>query len=218
MIKALISQRESVNQYGGLSDSLEKEYIDYFTGLGIIVFPVSNFGNVEEMFSLDWDLVILTGGGILPQEFYNYERSGARQDHRDIIEERLIRYAIEKRIPLIGICRGMQMINAYFGGKTSSFDSCAVERKIKESHPVIIEGQEYSVNNYHNDGVKVDDIGEGLQEIALDLENQTIEAYSNEENLILGIQWHPEREGNCKRVQEWTKARILKVVHRKKKN
>lgn len=121
MIKALISQREVVNQYGGLSDSLEKEYVDYFSGIGITVFPVSNFGNVEEMLLLDWDLIILTGGGILPQQYYNYERLGARQEYRDAVEEELIKTGIEKNIPLLGICRGMQMINAFLGGKTSSF-------------------------------------------------------------------------------------------------
>lgn len=214
MIKALISQREVVNQYGGLSDSLEKEYVDYFSGLGITVFPVSNFGNVEEMLLLDWDLIILTGGGILPQQYYNYERTGARQEYRDDVEEKLIKTGMEKNIPLLGICRGMQMINAFLGGKISSFVDCTIERKIKVSHPVVIDEQEYLVNNYHNDGLFTDDLGEGLIAIATDLENKTVEAFSNRENSIMGIQWHPEREGNSQRVQDWTKTKILKMCMR----
>ena len=121
MIKALISQREVVNQYGGLSDSLEKEYVDYFSGLGITVFPVSNFGNVEEILALNWDLIILTGGGILQQQYYNYERTGIRQKYRDAAEEKLIQIGIEKNIPLLGICRGMQMINTFFRWKDKQF-------------------------------------------------------------------------------------------------
>lgn len=213
MIKALISQRELVNQYGGLSDSLEKEYVDYFSGLGIEAFPVSNFINVDEMLSLDWDLIILTGGGILPQRYYNYERAGARQEHRDAVEEKLIKAGIEKNIPLLGICRGMQMINAFLGGKTSSFENCAVERKVKESHPVVIDGQEHLVNNYHNDGLFVDDLAAGLEVIAIDPHNKTVEAYSDSKRKILGIQWHPERDGNCAEAQEWIKCEFMRMIN-----
>lgn len=212
MIKALISQRELVNQYGGLSDSLEKEYADYFTGLGITAFPVSNFGSVDEILSQDWDLIILTGGGILPQQYYNYERAGARQEYRDAVEVKLIKTGIEKNIPLVGICRGMQMINAFLGGKTSSFENCAVERRVKESHPVVIDSREFLVNNYHNDGLYVDDLGEGLEAVAIDPDNNTIEAFSDGRGIILGIQWHPERDGNCTEVQEWIKGMIYNLL------
>lgn len=212
MVKALITQRELVNQYGGLSDSLEKEYVDYFSGLGITVFPVSNFVNVDEMLSLDWDLIILTGGGILPQQYYNYERTGARQEYREAVEEKLIKTGIEKDIPLLGICRGMQMINAFLGGKTSSFENCAVERKVKEAHPVVIDGQEYLVNNYHNDGLFMDDLAAGLEVVALDPHNKTVEAYSDRKGKILGIQWHPERDENCTEVQKWTEKVIYSLT------
>lgn len=212
MVKALISQREVVNQYGGISDSLEKEYVDFFAGLGITVFPISNYGNVNEILSLDWDLIILTGGGILPQQYYNYDRTGARQEYRDAIEEMLIKAGLEKNIPLLGICRGMQMINAFLGGRTSSFENCVVERRVKESHPVAIDGHEYLVNNYHNDGLMVKDLGVGLEVIALDLDNKTVEAYSDGRGKILGIQWHPEREGNCPEIQEWVTREIQKML------
>lgn len=213
MIKALISQREVVNQYGGLSDSLEKEYVDYFSGLGITVFPVSNFGSIDEVLSMHWDLIILTGGGILPQQYYNYERTGARQEHRDAVEEKLITTGIKKSIPLLGICRGMQMINSYFGGKTSSFKNCVIERKIKVSHPVAIGGQEYLVNNYHNDGVMIEDTGDGLEVLAIDPENKTVEALDDGKTKILGIQWHPERDGNCSEIQEWTVRKIRGLLN-----
>lgn len=212
MVKALISQREVVNQYGGLSDSLEKEYVDYFSGLGITVFPVSNFVSVDEMLSLDWDLIILTGGGILPQQHYNYERIGARQEYRDAVEEKLIKTGIEKSIPLLGICRGMQMINAFLGGKTSSFENCVVRRSVKDKHHILIDGQEHLVNNYHNDGLFINDLGAGLKVLAIDPDNITVEAYSDDKEKILGIQWHPERDGNSAIIQEWFKDKIKKMI------
>lgn len=140
MIKALISQREVVNQYGGLSDSLEKEYVEFFSEIGITLFPVSNFGNIEATLLMDWDFTILSGGGILPQRYYNYEKYGTQQEYRDAIEEKLIKNGIEKDIPILGICRGRQITNAFFGGKISNFEYCAVERKVRKSHPVVING------------------------------------------------------------------------------
>ena len=212
MVKALITQRELVNQYGGLSDSLENEYVDYFSKLGITVFPVSNFGSIDEVLSLDWDLIILTGGGILPQKYYNYERKGAQQDHRDAVEEKLVKMGIEKNIPILGICRGMQMLNSIFGGRVSSTENCAVERIISKSHPVIIKGQEYIVNNYHNDGVMVLDLADGFEVLAIDPDNKTVEAFYDGVNSILGIQWHPERPGNDKAIQMWVEEKICNLL------
>lgn len=210
MVKALITQREVVNQYDGFSDSLEKEYVEYFSGLGIAVFPVSNFCNIDEVLRMEWDLIILTGGGILPENDYNYPREGTRQNHRDNLETTLIKHAVDNRIPLLGICRGMQKINAFFGEKISSFENCEVLREIKKSHPVKTnQGELFSVNNYHNDGLFETDVAKELEILAIDPDNNTVEAFGGRK--ILGIQWHPERAGNDKAAEEWIVKRIRKL-------
>lgn len=211
MVKALITQREVVNQYGGLSDSLEKEYVDYFNGLGITVFPVSNFCNIEEILNMKWDLIILTGGGILPEGDYNYPREGIRQIYRDGIERFLIKYSTENGIPLLGICRGMQKINAFFGGKVSSFEKCAVLREIKKSHLVKLNtGELISVNNFHDDGLFENDVAEGLEILAIDPDNKTVEAFRGRK--ILGIQWHPERIGFDEVSEGWVRDKIGELI------
>lgn len=210
MVRALITQREVVNQYGGFSDSLEKEYVEYFSGLGIAVFPVSNFCNIDEVLKMEWDLIILTGGGILPENDYNYPREGTRQNYKDNLETTLIKHATENGISIIGICRGMQKINAFFGGKVSSFEHCEVLREIQKSHPVKTNhGELFSVNNYHNDGLFETDVAEGLVILAIDPDNKTVEAFSGKK--ILGIQWHPERDGNDQKADEWVKHQIKKM-------
>lgn len=212
MVKALITQREEINRYGGFSDSLEKEYVDYFTEIGITVFPISNYCNADDVLSMKWDLICLTGGGILQKSDYNYLREGIRQNHRDSIEDKLIRHAIENKIPLLGICRGMQKINAFLGGKVSSFETCLVRRAIKEPHPVLTNtGEVIFVNNYHNDGLLEKDVAEELEILAIDSDNKTIEAFQGEH--VLGIQWHPERLGNDKNAAEWVAAHIYNLIY-----
>lgn len=196
MMKAIITQREEKNQYGGLVDSLEQEYVAFFERMGIIVFPVSNFTNNMKSIvdACRWDLVILSGGGIIPKAAYRYENTGFEQAERDRTEDFLLSYAEKSNIPVVGICRGMQKINAYYGGKTSSFNNLPVPRRIREEHSIkIVEsGQVISVNNYHKDGLLAEDLGTGLKAVAVDEENGTIEAFTDGKR-VLGVQWHPER-------------------------
>lgn len=196
MIKAIITQREEKNQYGGLIDSLEHEYVDFFEALGVAVFPVSSFTKDLEAIvrACKWELIVFSGGGVIPRSAYRYENTGFEQKERDRVEDFLLEYAEKYHIPVVGICRGMQKINAYYGGRTSSFDKAAVPRKIREEHPVkmVENGRIIAVNNYHKDGLFSSDLGAGLQALALDEENGTIEAFTDG-NRIVGVQWHPER-------------------------
>lgn len=213
IIRALITQREERNQYGGLSDSLEKGYIDYFKELGITVFPVSNFANVNSILeNTKWNLIILTGGGILPKEAYTFDKEGRCQEHRDELEKVLVSYALENNIPLIGICRGMQFINYTLGGKVDGSGKCRFRRKVKEAHAVHARQKKMTVNNYHDDVIWVDGLSPELLPIAIDDENQTVEAFKHKSKRVLGIQWHPEREGNSDLAVEWCKRQIAGLI------
>ena len=212
-IRVLITHREEINHYGGLSDSLEKEYVDYFSGLGITVFPLSNFVEVSSILeNTKWNLIILTGGGILPKEAYTFDKSGMRQTHRDVLEKVLVSYALENVIPLLGICRGMQFINYTLGGKVDSSDKCRIRRKIKEAHAVHVKEKIMLVNNYHDDVICVDGLSPELLPIVIDDENQTVEAFKHKSKRVLGIQWHPEREGNSDLAVEWCKRQIAGLI------
>lgn len=213
IIRSLITQREEINQYGGLSDSLEKEYVDYFRSLGITAFPVSNFVDVNSILeNTKWNLIILTGGGILPREAYTFDKSGMRQTHRDALEKVLVTHALENDIPLVGICRGMQFINYTLGGKIDSVDKCINSRKIKEAHAVHVDEENILVNNYHDDVICVKGLNQELLPIAIDDENQTVEAFKHKSKRVLGIQWHPERVGNSDMAVEWCKRKIVELL------
>ena len=218
MYKAIISQREGKNQYGGQIDSLEREYIDYFLKLGILSCPVSNYTkDISELLDIvDPNLIILTGGGDLPEQAFCYGHHKDQQENRTQMESELITAALCRQIPVLGICRGMQYLNFYFGGKIDTNEADQYTRTIiAETQPAESGGKRLLVNHYHKDSISSSALAEGLLPIAMDEVNGTVEAFIHKKHLLLGIQWHPERKGCDERADAWSREQVLRLVERK---
>ena len=120
MKNILMTQRHSKNQHGHYVDSLENTYVDYFETLNFNVIPIPNVKNkLDDMLEhLDFAGIVFTGGGdVDPQLFgkgFDFPLNISKQ--RDKTEYDLLNFAIKNKTPVFGICRGMQLINVYFGG------------------------------------------------------------------------------------------------------
>jgi len=209
-MRALITQREAVNTYGEPTDVLEARYVTYFAKLGVVVYPVSNFLPEEHLSDKGFDVLILTGGGDLPARYYREPRPEGKQPHRDVTERRLIEHFRECGKPILGICRGMQYINALLGGKISRLDRLVVERPIRVDHPVEVAGERWLVNQFHNDDIFLADLAQKLEPLAMDRENGIVEAFTAPGEQILGLQWHPERPFK----DEWSGKRTEDLIRR----
>jgi len=208
---ALITQREGVDQYGTPIDIMESSYIRFLNQLGYRALPVSNFEScAEKMFEISGvELLVLTGGGSLPTRYYKKDYGYERQPHRDQLEEGLLKTAFSKKIAVLAICRGMQFVNGYLGGKVSRLDYLANPRKNGCDHPVVINNSErIYVNNYHVDGIYLDDLAKQTEVLAMDIENGTVEAFTMREKNLLAIQWHPERPFKTEGAQEQSRRLI----------
>lgn len=210
----LLSQREQVDQYGEKIDILEAAYITYFTELGYFPITVSNFcKDITPFFNIaGLSAIVLTGGGSVPTAYYDKEYGYAGQENRDRVEMLLIKKALDRHIPVLGICRGMQFINGYMGGKVSQLMFPPGERKNGTDHPVICAGETLLVNNYHNDGIYKKNLSKVLIPIAEDSEYDVVEAFRSCDNMILGIQWHPERKFTNDDAREKTKIIIERFL------
>ena len=122
------------------------------------------------------DTIILSGG----QNF-------GENTLRDKIETQLIEYAIKKKIKLIGICRGMQVINIFFKGTIKKIKNhVRIENIITSNNKNI----KKKIKCYHGNGIKV--LGKDLKKTFQATDGE-IEAFIHKDNKIIGIMWHPER-------------------------
>ena len=109
MKKVVVTQRVDVTStYGERRDCLDQRWIELLLSVGL--FPVlvpNNLDYVKKLIATEQiDGVLLTGGNSL----LNY---GGDAPERDEVEKNLLELAILKNIPLLGVCRGMQIIQNY---------------------------------------------------------------------------------------------------------
>jgi gamma-glutamyl-gamma-aminobutyrate hydrolase PuuD len=214
---ALISQRHHLGPYGDWRDMLENNYTEYLERHGIYVLPVPNC--VQDLLpymagTLSIRGVILTGGNDVGPFTYggdpvddidaNTERSVS--SHRDRTERALLDFAVGHGLPVLGICRGVQFINVYFGGRIVQDIEREYGRpthKIGQRHSIDIvddRAREYlgiddvKVNSYHHQAVTAETLAPALRAFAWEPDSQIVEGLYHPEYPIAGVQYHPERE------------------------
>jgi gamma-glutamyl-gamma-aminobutyrate hydrolase PuuD len=205
MRKLLISQKVEINRHGELIETLEASLIKYFNSLGAVLFPVSNFTNsVEDYIScIEYEGLILSGGGDVNPDFIttSEEKSFSYFPERDKTEYFLINNTIVKKMPILGICHGMQVLNCYFGGKiTANIHSGESNvRKPRLNHSITINKDifgfrgNFEINHYHDHGIRRDQVASVFNIFAVDAEYNVVEGIIHKDLQILGISWHPER-------------------------
>lgn len=179
-----------------------------------VLIPVTE--KLETMSSLfdQLDGLLLAGGTDIDPLLYGENPKfglGNVNPMRDEWELQLLKYFIEKRsIPILGICRGHQLINIYFGGTLyqnlekekpegqlhwltkypSGYPSQEIYIQEQSKIHHIYQKEEIRVNSMHNQGIKT--LGKGLVATAHG-KDQLIEALEHESKpWILGVQYHPE--------------------------
>ncbi len=183
--------------------SLSNNYIRLLEANNIIPIVVNNFNlfNIEKYVSM-CDIIILSGGGDIDPVFFGEKSTEDKKldivpRKRDIFEIKIIREAIKQKKYILGICRGMQIINIALGG-TMYQD---IDNHMNKNHYVKIReksilssyfnSKNIYVNSIHHQAVK--DIGNNLKVIAVSKEDNYIEAIESFDKKILGLQWHIER-------------------------
>lgn len=158
------------------------------------------------------DAVVLAGGEDVDPRRYG-EAAGPHTTRidplRDEFEIRLVHAAIDAGIPVLGVCRGNQVINVALGGSLvqhleighgESHASYAYPRQHR-AHPVaavpgtIVErlyGAEFHVNSFHHQAVRR--LGDGLLATG-SARDGVIESIEHRNASVLGVQWHPETFG-----------------------
>ena len=177
--------------YKGYIDFIDHYWINFFEKKKIEYKLIPNSKYLSEKILNQIDILILAGGNdIISKKKESFIRNK--------IEINLINKAIKKKIPILGICRGAQLLNIKFGGRISK-----VKNQMRTRHNIyfykndIIKKNILNVNSFHNYGIKYNDFSKKLKIVATDID-QNIEMFISKKNKIIATMWHPEREKNKK--------------------
>ena len=145
--------------------------------------------------------LLLPGGGDVDPALYGQEDRGSAGIDRALDDRELeaVRLFASLHRPILGICRGVQVINVAFGGTLHQdipghsrirdedriHGSFTVDGELKELY-----GERFPVNSSHHQAVDVP--GRGLRPVQW-ADDGTVEALRHDSLPVLGVQWHPER-------------------------
>lgn len=189
-------------------------YVKSITNVGAapVILPVIEDDDIMTAQLEGLDGLVLTGGDDIYPDFYNEEMlegCGEAVIERDLYEIKLTKKALELKIPIFGICRGLQVINVALGGTLYQdlqyIDGIRVkhvnknQQQLKSHKAIINEGSflgriyndEVWVNSFHHQAVK--ELGKGLKVSAMSSDG-IIEAIEGviDDTPIYAVQWHPE--------------------------
>lgn len=186
MRTVLVSQRvEVIKSYGERRDCLDQNWCRFLGECGCLPVPVMNRGEDLEALA-----EAVKPGGILLTGGNDLSSYGGDAPERDETERRLIRLGLEREIPVLGVCRGFQMVTDYFGGKLER-----VTGHVACRHR-ILGAFEREVNSFHNmAALEVP----GELEVLARTADGVAEAVRHREHKILAVMWHPEREAPFRR-------------------
>lgn len=152
-----------------------------------------------------YDGLILCGGNDVNPARYGEDMDGATDIDfaRDEAEIALIQAYLQAGKPIMGICRGLQLLNVFFGGSLyQDLPETSLHRG--ENHADVVHtvnavpdsilgelyGETFAVNSTHHQAIKA--LGNGLRATAT-WNEQYVEAIEHTQHPIFGVQWHPER-------------------------
>ena len=192
--------------------------------------------NIDSILAIA-DGIILTGGEDINPLLYNDTSNLAICEtinhRRDSLEQKLFDYAFRHQMPLIGVCRGMQMMNVATGGSLygdlpTEIGTEVLHRNNGEVvHDIVITdtcslifplGKDtFTVNSWHHQGLK--DISAHLQVIAKSHDGlaEAVVMDKSFHPFMIAVQFHPERLGKDNPVHTQMRNSFYKAIEYQKK-
>lgn len=212
------SERESIWMLPGYMNALEE------AGAVPVILPLSADRDTSLAAARLCDGILFTGGQDVSPSLYGEavsNKCGEVCKMRDEEEKILLEYALGEDIPTLGICRGIQFINAFLGGTLwQDIDTCipsAVEHhmnapydrsvhtvSIAENSPLyaLLGKGEIGVNSYHHQAVRK--VADCLCVSAVAEDGIVEGIYMPGKRFVQAVQWHPEffykKDENSRRI------------------
>ena len=192
-------------------NSIEEAYSKAVAGYGGIPVLIPTVENQTDYLITIIDRIdglLIPGSRDMDPKHYNegpHPKLNPMNKERTAAEYIVLESALEKNIPVLGICGGMQFINVFFGGSLYQDIQDLVENPLIHEkgtvHPVkisegskllrIVGKSEFSVKSYHHQAVNK--VG-GILRANAHSSDGLVEGLESEEHFLLAVQWHPELE------------------------
>lgn len=199
-------EKESIWMLPGYLDGLRA------VGLDAFIFPLTADPQELERLTDLCDGILLTGGHDVNPACYGetpINGTVAWNDVRDIMDKAVISYALKQDKVILGICRGIQILNVALGGTLfqdlptqhqsdidhhmhSPYDRGCHLVEVLEDSPLhrLLNKRQIPANSIHHQAIK--EISPQLQAMALSTDGLIEAVYMPEKKFVWGVQWHPE--------------------------
>jgi putative glutamine amidotransferase len=206
-------------------------YVKWIKDENIIILDAYTIKNTDSILLLA-DGIILTGGeDINPLQYkdtINLAVCGDINYQRDTLERKLFDFAFKNKIPLIGVCRGMQMMNVASGGTLygdipTEIGTTVIHRNNGEvNHKIVLldtcslifplDTDTIMVNSWHHQGLKI--IPNKLRVIACAFDGlpEAVVMDKSEHPFMIAVQFHPERLGKDNKIHQKMRDSFYKAM------
>lgn len=202
-----VTQRvDIIEAYGERRDAIDQRWTELLLSMDLWPLFIPNSVSYLEQFltNVQVDGVLLTGGNSLVT-------CGGNAPERDQIETLLLEWATQQNIPLLGVCRGMQVIQQYFGNTLKQVSGHVARRhKLLLHHKSSFSeaiSQLDDVNSYHDYGCK--QVSAELNLVATSGDG-VVMAIEHKTKPVYGVMWHSEREQPFSELEKQVFRQVFK--------
>jgi putative glutamine amidotransferase len=190
MIRPLVAVTQRVvivPEFGERRDALDQRWTSFLSTCGYLAMPVPNDP------AMACELVSVTrAGGLLLTGGNDLASVGGDAPERDATERALLALALERGLPILGVCRGMQVIQDHFGVALQR-----VTGHVTPDHEIAVGAARAHVNSYHGFGATTT---AAPLDVWARADDGVVEAVRHRSAPVVGVMWHPERYADPREI------------------
>jgi putative glutamine amidotransferase len=173
------------------------ELINKYNFIPIVLSSTTN--NIEKLLDM-CDCFLLPGGDDMDSRYFNEENDPHNilvDPKIDVLDYRVIDYALKNNKPILGICRGLQVLNVYFGGNLIQHIEDNSHKKNYDDLLELVENSSlkgilkdsFTINSFHHQ--KIGKLGDGI--VVEGLSKGVVELITHKKFKIIATQYHIEQ-------------------------